>query len=681
MLLLFILHLFYKLVNEKLKKNNYLYNKQTTSIIINMYYYEVAPCRIVRKDVSTFVYQLDNKLDIGSIVEISIGKLFLKAVVISETSKPKFETKTITKVFNIVPIPEELIKSVLWLSDYYKNDLCQLINSLLPKNIERKRRKQSSESVNDSTDRTKILLNKFQKRAVSQLTSFTKGSAILQGITGSGKTLVYFDIIEKTIKSGRSAILLIPEISLTPQLISQTKRRFQNIIVYNSSLTEAKKYNAWFNISSATKPVLIVGTRSSLFLPIKDLGLIILDESHDQSYIQDSSPRYSSLRLASVLGKMHSSKVIFGSATPSVSELFLAKSSDSQIVKMDMKAIPDAKDPIIEIVDMKKSENKKGSSFLSKSLLSAITESLNNKKQVILYHNRRGNHGLTICDSCGWQVVCVNCNIPLVLYKDNYQLQCRLCNYKIEVPKSCSNCHKASIIHKIFGTKQIEDDLSKLFPQAVISRFDGDNTKSDSLSIKYDELHKGQIDIAIGTQILAKGLDLPNLNLVGIVQAENGMSLPDYSSRERIFQLLYQVVGRVGRNSNSSKVVVQTYNPDDETIIYGVNQDYEKFYNFEIKNRESGRFPPFMFILKLTCKYKTEKGAIQASKNMIDRIKKLEMKDIQLIGPMPAFYEKIRESYRWQIILKSKNRRSLQYLSSKIKDSNWQIDLDPSTLL
>lgn len=645
-----------------------------------MYYYEVSPSRIVRKGTNSYVYHHEDKLNIGTIVEINIGKQNLKSIVTAEASKPEFDTKKINRVLDNSTIPSQLLNACLWLADYYQNDYSALINLLIPRNLEQKRRKinQLSEST-PKRHRTNIVFTKSQIDAIKKIDSIKEGSLILQGITGSGKTIVYFEAIQKVLESGRSALLLVPEISLTPQMISEANNYFKDVLIYNSSMTEAKKFNVWSKALQSSEPVFVIGTRSSLFLPIKDLGLIILDEAHDPSFIQDNTPRYSALRFSSALGQLHKSKVIFGSATPSVSELYLAKNSNRPIIYMESKAIADAKHPNIEIVDMRKLENKKNSIF-SQQLIDAISKSLSEKKQILLYHNRRGNHGLTLCENCGWQAICPNCHIPFVLDSDNYSLNCRFCKISALVPKSCPSCNKASILHKIIGTKQVEKELNRIFPESKIVRFDSDNSKIDNLTSKYQDLYDGKIDIAIGTQILAKGLDLPNLNLVGIIQAENGLALPDYNSRERIFQLLYQVSGRVGRNSNKSSVIVQSYNPDQETILYAVNQDYKSFYKYEIKNRETGKFPPFVFILKLTCKYKTEKGAVQASYKMKEFINSLK-KEVVVIGPMPAFYEKIRDNYRWQVIIKSKNRKVLQEIVSKINSPNWQIDLDANTLL
>lgn len=647
-----------------------------------MYYFEVAPSRIVRKGTVSFIYHYEDNLSTGSLVEISIGKLFLKAIVVGKADKPIYQTKPIHRVFETKPIPHQLIEAVLWAAKYYKNDLSNLIKILLPKNIDKKRRSISNIKIDDvRRKRTNIVFNHDQLNAINQINSLNNGSAILQGITGSGKTFVYFDVISNVLKSGRSALLLVPEISLTPQIISEAKNMFTDIFIYHSSMTEAQRFNIWHKVVSSKNPVLIIGTRSTLFLPVNNIGIIVLDECHDPSYIQDSTPKYSALRFASKLGQLHSAKVIFGSATPLVSEVYLALNSHRPIIYMQSKAIEDTNYPDLKIVDMRKFSNRSSNMVFSKDLLSAITDSLNDKKQTILYHNRRGNHGLTICESCGWQSICDNCHIPLVTYNDKYILKCRFCKKQTNIPKSCPDCFSVSIIHKVVGTQQIENDLKKIFPNATVSRFDGDNSKTDSLSTKYQELYDGKIDIAIGTQILAKGLDLPNLNLVGILQAENGLSLPDFNSRERIFQLLYQVSGRVGRNSNDSKVIVQTYNPLDKTILYGVSHDYKAFYNYEIENRKRAKFPPFVFVLKLTCKYKTEKGAIQASIKMINIIKGMNIENTEIIGPMPAFYEKIRVYYRWQIIIKSKNRKLLEHIADYVEISKWQIDLDSNSLL
>lgn len=647
-----------------------------------MHYYEVAPDHIVRLDSDTLTYQSENVLSVGAIVRIPVGKKSLRGIVVSEVPKPSYATKSVFFTEYEKPLPLQLVKLGLWISEYYQTPLSGVMKMFIPKNIDKKRR------INDKSiqekilrKRTNILFNSDQLSAIHQINKINSGSVILQGVTGSGKTEVYFELIKSCIDTGKSALLLIPEISLTPQILSEANAKFKDIVVFHSGITESQKHKNWVKVIESPHPLLIIGARSALFAPLDNIGIIILDESHDPSYHQDNTPRYSAVRAASVLGSLHNAKVIFGSATPLISERYIAEQSDRPIVFMNSKALTDTKKSTVSIVDMRLSSNHKNHKYLSDKLIESIENTLHSGKQSIIYHNRRGSQGITLCEKCGWQAMCSRCHIPIVLHTDDYFLQCKMCQSKSSIPKSCPACNSASIMHKVVGTKQIEDDIKKLFPTARISRFDGDNKKNESLNSKYQDLYDGKIDIAIGTQILAKGLDLPNLSLVGVIQAENGLALPDFASSERIFQLLYQVSGRVGRNSNETEVVVQTYLPEHPSIVYGVNQNYEDFYKYAIKERELGKFPPFVYILKATCGYKTERGAINASRMLINDLRISNIKGIEIQGPFPSFYEKIRDTYRWQIVVKAKDRKKLQEISKLIPTAKWQIDFDTSSLL
>ena len=646
-----------------------------------MHYYEVAPERIVRLDSDTLTYHAESTIQKGTIVKIPVGKKMMRGVILRTVKKPSYATKQLAEIAYEIPIPGEHIDLALWMNKYYQTPLATIIKMLLPKNLEVKRRLKEKTSKEVSRNRTNILFNLEQQQAIDRIDAINHGSVILQGVTGSGKTEVYFETITKTISEGRSAMLLIPEISLSTQLIAEAKHKFSNIVVFHSGITESQRHKNWLQVINSIEPLLIIGARSALFAPVKNLGVIILDECHDSSYHQDSSPRYSALRVASVLGSLHKSKVIYGSATPSVAERFIAEQNKRPVILMSSKAISNTKEASVSVIDMRLNSNHTKHKYLSDKLLSSIEENIASGKQTIIFHNRRGSQGITLCENCGWQAICKRCHIPIILHSDDYYLECKICRSKERVPKSCPQCNSATIIHKALGTKQIENDLKKLFPKARISRFDSDNKKENSLSEKYQELYDGQIDIAIGTQILAKGLDLPNLTLVGIIQAENGLALPDFSSTERIFQLLYQVSGRVGRNGNNSEVVVQTYLPDHPSVIYGVNQNYEEFYKYSIDERKLGNFPPFVYLLKATCSYKTEKGAINAARNLMLDLRKANVKGIDIQGPFPSFYEKIRDNYRWQILVKSKERSKLQELSKFIPASKWQIDFDTPSLL
>jgi primosomal protein N' (replication factor Y) len=647
-----------------------------------MHYYEVAPDRIVRLGSETLTYQHESILEIGSIVSIPVGKKVCRGVIFDKTEKPEYETKNILAVQNDKPLPIQILKISTWMSEYYQTPLSGIIKMVLPKNLEIKRRIKTNQVSNSPVrKRTNIVFNDQQITAINEIDRLESGSTILQGITGSGKTEVYFELIRKCLDSGKSALLLIPEISLTPQIIADASLKFPDIVVFHSGITESERHQNWKKIIESAEPLLIIGARSALFAPLKDIGLIILDESHDPSYNQDNTPRYSSIRVASVLGSLHNSKVVFGSATPLISERYFAEQNRRPIIFINSKAISDTKKSKITVVDMKLNSNHQRHKYLSDSLIDSLAKTLSSGGQAIIYHNRRGSQGITLCEKCGWQAMCDRCHIPIVLHTDDYFLQCKICQSRSVIPKSCPSCGSASIMHKAIGTKQIENDLKSLFPDARIARFDGDNSKKDNLSSKYQDLYDGNIDIAIGTQILAKGLDLPNLSIVGIIQAENGLALPDFASSERVFQLLYQVSGRVGRNSNESEVIVQTYLPEHPSVFYAVNQNYEEFYKYSIKERELGKFPPFVFLLKATCVYKTEKGAINAAKNLMSELRAAQIKGIDIQGPFPSFYEKIRDTYRWQIIVKAKDRKKLQEISKLIPPTKWQIDFDSTSLL
>ncbi|TWP15697.1 primosomal protein N', partial [TM7 phylum sp. oral taxon 353] len=452
------------------------------------------------------------------------------------------------------------------------------------------------------------------------------------------------------------------------------------IILTHSKQTEAQRHAAWKEIINSNDPVIVIGPRSALFAPVQQLGLIVIDECHEPSFKQEQSPRYSALRAASVLARQHNAKLILGSATPAVADYYLAKHSNSAIASMNTPARTDAVKPSITLVDMTKRQNFSEHQFLSNPLLKSLRLALKNNRQALIFHNRRGTAAVTLCESCGWQAGCPRCFVPLTLHADKHQLSCHICSFSTSVPTSCPECHNADIIHKGIGTKRIESELKKLFLNKKIVRFDGDSTPEETVDAQYDKLKNGDIDIIIGTQVIAKGLDLPNLGVVGVVQADAGLLLPDYVAAERTFQLLAQVVGRVGRSHNSTEVIVQTYHPSHPSIVDGLRQNYADFYKRTIAQRQKTNFPPFVYLLKLTCTYKTEKSAVNNAQK-IAQLLKAKSPDIEILGPTPAFYERVRDTYRWQIIVKSPQRRQLINLIKYIPPAHWQYELDSISLL
>jgi primosomal protein N' (replication factor Y) len=319
--------------------------------------------------------------------------------------------------------------------------------------------------------------------------------------------------------------------------------------------------------------------------------------------------------------------------------------------------------------------------FLSKSLIEQIENTLSIGKQSLIFHNRRGSTSTTLCEQCGWIAECPRCFLPLTLHADSHNLRCHICGFKSNVPTSCPVCGSVGIIHKGIGTKLIETELRKLFPNANIARFDADNKDDEAVNARYGDLYNGKIDIAIGTQVIAKGLDLPELRTVGIIQADTGLSLPDFNANERTFQLLAQVVGRVGRNKHQTQVIVQTYQPGHQSIINGLSQDYETFYRQTLVERKRALFPPYTYLLKLTCVYKTEATAIKNSQKIAKELCLKINKNVRILGPTPSFYERQNGVYRWQLVLKSPKREYLIEALRQIPTTHWQFELDPTSLL
>jgi len=645
-----------------------------------MYYYEVAPNQIVRMGSDTFTYASEKQLDIGTIVQVEIGKKSLIGIVVKDVTRPDYETKLISHIIDETPLPVHLVQISLWMSSYYATPLATVLQTILPRGVSKNRRLATKSTPFHQRNRTNFLFTRDQKNAINTLNTLSHGSTILHGVTGSGKTTVYIELAKQTIESGKSVIILVPEIALTSQLVAEFSHHFNDIVLTHSRQTEAERHKAWLEVLHSKTPRIVIGPRSALFMPLASPGLIIIDECHEPSFQQEQSPRYSALRVASKLAEITPLKSIFGSATPLVSDYYLAKSLDRPIIEMNTPARKDTTAPNIQLIDMTKRTNFKKHRFFSDVLLADITKNLETHKQTLLFHNRRGSASSTLCEYCGWQAGCPRCYVPLNLHADNHELRCHVCGYKDTVPTSCPVCHHTDIIHKGIGTKLIESEIKKLFPDAHVGRYDGDTAKTDTLDVNYNNVYEGNVDIIIGTQVIAKGLDLPHLRTVGVIQADAGLALPDYSSSERTFQLLSQVIGRVGRSHHDTTVIVQSYQPSNPAVLDGVSRNYAEFYNRSLKLRRHGNFPPFCYLLKLTCIYKTEAAAIKNAQKFAQELKNFNLA-IEILGPTPAFYERTAGTFRWQLTVKSKKRSDLLAVVSHLPPKNWQFELDPLSLL
>ena len=635
---------------------------------------------MVRTTEEAYTYHSETPLALGTLVRISVGKRMANGVVLAVVGqKPSFPTKAISTVLAPRPLPTALLSLARWMSDYYACHLAQVLQAMLPAGLHKQRRELKEQHNHPIRKRTKILLNDDQRRALLLITQRKIGTFLLHGVTGAGKTQVYIEAVKHVSRQGKSAIVLVPEIALTPQLVAEFTHHFQNLIVTHSGMGEAQRHHVWLRaLQNDTEPMVVIGPRSALFMPVANVGLIVIDECHEPSYKQEQTPRYSALRAASVLAKAHGASLILGSATPAIADYYLAQTTKSPILRL-AKPAAQLQPVAVKLVDLKLRTNFMRHRFLSNELLGAIEHALDNKYQVLLFHNRRGTAPTTLCEHCGWTAHCPTCFLPLTLHADHHELRCHVCGFGMRVPPNCPDCHEPTVVFKGIGTKLIESEIVRLFPKARVARFDADTHESEAVHNRYQELYDGDIDIMVGTQMLAKGLDIPRLALVGVVQADSGLVLPDYTSEERVFQLLYQVIGRAGRGEHLGEVVIQTYQPDHPVVQAAIQRDYKSFYQTEIRQREKGHFPPFRYLLKLTCSYKTEAGAVNASQKLARQLRTAHPQ-LEILGPTPAFYERLGGAYRWQIVVKAKQRAELTQIVQHVPPG-WMADLDPVTLL
>ena len=645
-----------------------------------MKYYLIAPAKTFHSSDNLLTYSSETLLKIGQIVEIPLGRQSTIGIVVKNTTQPDFDTKSITKIIYEQPLPKKLVDALFWLSSYYRCPLSTVIQAALPRGITKNRRGKLLEAPNITPIDNP--LNSAQRAAIRAIEENPANTILLHGITGSGKTNIYIELCARTLTKKQSVILLVPEIALTSQLVRNFQQHFKSITLLHSNLTESLRHQLWEKILTDNQPQVIIGPRSALFAPVQDLGLIIIDEAHEPAYHQEQNPKYSASLLA---GKL--AKTVLGTATPLISDYYLCKSHNA-IVEVNQLAIESDKHTNISVIDLKDRSDFTKSRILSNQLIESIKASLANHTQSMLFHNRRGTAPMTICDKCGWQALCPNCFLPLVLHADAFQMRCHTCARNFPVPTACPECKNASIHHKGFGTKLIEDELHRLFPSAKIARFDMDTDDDLKLTKIYDEVYRGDYDIIVGTQMIAKGFDFPRLTTLGIVQADAGLSLPDFSSEERTFQLITQVIGRAKRGHQNSNIFIQSFQPDHPIISLASQSDYASFYNYLVQKRQQSKLPPYSFLLKLSVTYKTETATVKnirtLYKKVIQTAKQLQIPENRIVvsPPMPAFHERTSTGYTWQLVIKAKSRQNLLDIFDHLPKNNYlHYDFDPISLL
>jgi primosomal protein N' (replication factor Y) len=628
------------------------------------------------------IYSSEDKLKSLSVVTVPLRQRMVTGFIVNETDKPDFTAKPIRTLLSQSSLPSHCFELAKWLQKYYVCSYGEALRQFAPSKptIRRSGQKEAEAEAGPLQLELDSPLTSDQKMALKFIKDSSSTTVLLHGDTGTGKTRVYIELAQETLATGKSVILLTPEIALTSQLAAAVEQQLPRpAFVLHSQLSDAKRKKIWLAILESKEPVVIIGPRSALFSPVHKLGLIVLDEAHESSYKQEQSPRYQASRVASQLGVLTGSKVILGSATPSVVDYYLAESR-SAIARMKQPAIGSKFiDVKSQLIDLKDRSHFSQNPYLSKQLIKAMESVLKSNKQVMLYLNRRGTARLILCQSCGWQLLCPNCDVPLIYHGDSHSARCHICGYKQTPPQACPECASPDVIYKSIGTKALVESVAKLFPQYRLQRFDSDNLVGERVNEVYKQLRAGEIDILIGTQLLAKGFDLPKLGLVGVISAETALSLPDFTSEERSFQLLYQVIGRVGRGHGKGQVIVQSYSPESVVIKSALKRDWQPFYEHIIAQRRQYRFPPFSYLLKLVCR-RTALASAESAANKLKAQLEAKKLPVEIVGPSPAFYARRGKYYYWQLVVKSKSRDHLVELA-KLAPQDWSIDLDPDNLL
>lgn len=559
-------------------------------------------------------------------------------------------------------------------------------NPLLGRNCEKTNNLKLTEEQKNAYNRVEEAIDKNEYKQF-----------LLYGVTGSGKTEVYLQLIEKVLKIGKNAIVLVPEISLTPQMLDRFISRFgkSDIAILHSKLSIGERHDEWERIRER-KARIVIGARSAIFAPIENIGIIIIDEEHDSSYKSETNPRYNAKEIAKILAKENKAPLLLGSATPDINTFYNATSENedgntkTKLLTLTKRA-NESSLPKVEIIDLKQELANGNRSMLSMELYNSIEENISRKRQTILFLNRRGYSTFIMCRNCGYTVKCPSCNISMTYHSYEKKLKCHYCSYEENLVTTCPECHSDKIRYFGTGTQKLEQEINKQFPNASTIRMDIDTvTKKNSHEEILNKFKNENIDILIGTQMVVKGHHFPNVTLVGVIAADSSLNIDDYRANERTFQILTQVAGRAGRENLPGKVIIQTYNPDNFSIICAQKQNYEMFYETEIALRKQLKYPPFCDIILISFNSLNETNIKNISNEMYKKLlEKLNQEEFKIFRPMPSPIDKIQNRYRWRIIIKGNmtveanevlNQTLKEIYSRNIEDIRISIDVNPNNM-
>lgn len=621
---------------------------------------------------SVLTYHSQQLLEVGRIVKIPLKDTSAFGIVTNSTTSPGFTTREITAALELPLLPDYVLTTIDWLAGYYGCDPGEAAQLFLPKRPDLATHIPAAPATTPSRVPE---LNSAQTSIIEQITTTSPSQWLLHGVTGSGKTAVYIELVRRMFASGKSAIVLVPEITLATQVIGEFERYLDSrVIIVHSQLTAARRRQAWQRALNASEPVVVIGPRSALFLPLQDLGAIIIDECHEHSYKQEQTPHYHARTAAQYMARGAGAQLVLASATPSVHDMHQYRQGHLQLLSLPEPIHANPRQ--VDIIDLRHHK-----SVISPSLQQALESRLQAGEQSILFINRRGSASQVLCSHCGWVARCPGCDIPQTWHGDSGRLRCHWCGSHARLPGSCPDCRSLGWRFLGIGTKRIEADIVGMFPQARTMRLDKDSASPQTIDNTLKSLQNGEIDILIGTQMIAKGLDLPGVTLIGVVLADTMLHIPDISSNERTYQLLHQVIGRAGRRLDQpSQVVIQTYHPEHPAITQAARQDFDTFMEQELKERAQLHYPPYCHLLKLTCKRKTQVGASRAAHRLAEKLRHEYPDAVTVRGPAPAWRERMYGHYYWHLIVTAQEREPLLRVMRRLPQG-WQTDIDPIDLL
>lgn len=524
--------------------------------------------------------------------------------------------------------------------------------------------------IQDQAAKRPLQLNIDQQRVLEQVNSAIDQQNdqvfLLEGVTGSGKTEVYLQAMSRALANGQTALLMVPEISLTPQIVSRVRARFgSQVAVLHSGLSTGERYDEWRRIERGEARV-VVGARSSIFAPLQNLGIIIMDEEHETSYKQDDTPRYHARKVAKWRAHYHQAPLLLGSATPSLESYSRAMAGNYRLLRLPHR-VNQRPLPPINVVDMRPEIQRRGETSFSNKLLTAIQDRLAKHEQSILMLNRRGFSSFIMCRDCGFVLKCPNCDISLTMHLDSHTMKCHYCGHEEPIPTVCPNCHGHHIRYYGTGTEKVMAELNQLLPSAKIIRMDNDTTRKKGMHQKLlHQFGSGQADILLGTQMIAKGLDFPNVTLVGVLNADTGLDLPDFRASERTFDLLSQVSGRAGRADKNGQVIIQTFNPDNYVIKLVQAHDYQRFFNAEMHMRQMASYPPYYYTVRVMGSHKEERVAAKMMYDIRQELGNRLAPDTIILGPTPRAIARLKNRFYYQIVIKYRHDDKLHTILTHI---------------